>query len=108
MERVVEPNHVPLVSAYCTFNMVDPSKRQDELAKMTRWAQLDKKHNGKVIVMGPNPVNRDSYVFADHKANIVASLNEVAKAITDIGLTPVFHQHTGSCVMTLQDPNGAM
>ncbi len=40
MERVLDPNHVPLVSAYCTFNMVDPSKRQDELAKMTRWGQL--------------------------------------------------------------------
>ncbi len=61
MERVLDPNHVPLVSAYCTFNMVDPSKRQDELAKMSRWGQLLKKHNGKVVVMGPNPVNRQNY-----------------------------------------------
>ncbi len=58
--------------------------------------------------MGPNPVTRDSYVFADHKANIVASLNEVAKAITDIGLTPVLHQHTGTCVMTREETYGVL
>lgn len=108
MERVLDPNHVPLVSAYCTFNMVDPSKRSDEMAKMTRWGQLLKKHNGKVIVMGPNPVQRDSYVFADHKADIVASLNEVAKTITDLGLTPVLHQHTGTCVMTREETYGVL
>ena len=108
MERVLDPNHVPLVSAYCTFNMVDPSKRQDELAKITRWGQLLKKHNGKVVVMGPNPVNRQSYVFADHKADIVASLNEVAKAITDLGLVAALHQHTGTCVMTREETYGTL
>jgi len=108
MERVLDPNHVPLVSAYCTFNMVDASKRQDELAKMTRWGQLLKKHNGKVVVMGPNPVNRQSYVFADHKADIVASLNEVAKAVTDLGLIAALHQHTGTCVMTREETYGVL
>jgi len=100
MERVLEPNRVPLVSAYCGFNMTDPTKRQDEMAKMVRWGQLLKKHNGKVVVMGPNGVPRNNYVFADHKSDIVTSLNEVAKAITDLGLTAVLHQHTGTCVMT--------
>jgi inosose dehydratase len=108
MERVLDPNHVPLVSAYCTFNMVDPSKRPDELAKMIRWGQLLKKHNGKVVVMGPNPVNRQNYVFTDGKADIVASLNEVAKAITDLGLTAVLHQHTGTCVMTREETYGVL
>jgi inosose dehydratase len=108
MERVLDPNHVPLVSAYCTFNMVDPSKRQEELAKMTRWGQLLKKHNGKVVVMGPNPVNRQNFVFAEHKSDIVASLNEVAKAITDLGLTAALHQHTGTCVMTREETYGVL
>ncbi|MFL6416466.1 MAG: sugar phosphate isomerase/epimerase family protein [Bryobacteraceae bacterium] len=108
MERVLEPNHVPLVSAYCGFNMTDPTKRQDEMAKMVRWGQLLKKHNGKVVVMGPNGVPRGNYVFADHKADIVTSLNEVAKAITDLGLTAVLHQHTGTCVMTREETYGVM
>jgi len=108
MERVLEPNHVPLVSAYCGFNMTDPTKRQDEMAKMVRWGQLLKKHNGKVVVMGPNGVPRNNYVFADHKADIVTSLNEVAKAITDLGLIAVLHQHTGTCVMTREETYGVM
>jgi inosose dehydratase len=107
-EQLLSTNHLPFVSAYCGFNMVDPAKRKDELAKMTRWGQLIKKYNGKVCVMGPNGVNRDTYVFADHKADIVASLNEVARALTDIGITPVLHQHTGTCVMTRDETYGVM
>lgn len=107
-EQILSTNHLPFVSAYCGFNMVDPAKRKDELAKMTRWGQLIKKYNGKVCVMGPNGVNRDTYVFADHKADIVASLNEVARALTDIGITPVLHQHTGTCVMTRDETYGVM
>lgn len=106
--QLLDANHLPLVSAYCTFNMVDPSKRKDELAKMTRWGQLVKKYNGKVCVLGPNSVSRDSYVFAENKANIVASLNEVSRALTDLGITPVLHQHTGTCVMTRDETYGVM
>lgn len=106
--QLLDANRLPLVSAYCTFNMVDPSKRKDELAKMTRWGQLVKKYNGKVCVLGPNSVNRDSYVFAENKANIVASLNEVSRALTDLGVTPVLHQHTGTCVMTRDETYGVM
>jgi len=108
MARLLDQNRVPLVSAYCTFNMVDPSKRKDEIAKMTRWGQLLKKYNGRVFVMGPNQVNRDSYVFADHKADIVTTLNETAKAVTDLGLTPVLHQHTGTCEMTREETYGVL
>lgn len=108
MSRLLDQNRLPLVSAYCTFNMVDPGKRKDEIAKMTRWGQLLKKYNGRVFVMGPNQVNRDSYVFADHKADIVTTLNETAKAVTDLGLIAVLHQHTGTCVMTREETYGVL
>jgi len=108
MSRLLDQNRLPLVSAYCTFNMVDPGKRKDEIAKMTRWGQLLKKYNGRVFVMGPNQVNRDSYVFADHKADILTTLNETAKAITDLGLVAVLHQHTGTCVMTREETYGVL
>lgn len=108
MNHLLDSNHLPLVSAYCTFNMVDPAKRKDDMAKMIGWGQLLKKYNGRVFVMGPNPVNRTNYVFADHKPDIVTSLNEVAKAITDLGLTAVLHQHTGTCVMTREETYGVL
>ncbi|MBT9330816.1 sugar phosphate isomerase/epimerase family protein [Paracidobacterium acidisoli] len=98
--RVLEQNKIPLISGYCTLNLTDPEKRRDEMAKAVAWCKLIKKYNGRIFVLGPNQVHRDTYVYADHKANIVSTLNEAAKVVQDQGLTPVLHQHTGTCVMT--------
>ena len=59
-----------------------------------------KKYIGKIVVIGPNGVRRNGYDFSAHKAAIIAALNEVGKAVTDLGLTAVLHQHTGTCVET--------
>ncbi len=34
LRELLDAHHLPLISGYCTFNMVDPAKRKDELAKM--------------------------------------------------------------------------
>jgi inosose dehydratase len=67
-----------------------------------RWngRKLVKQYKGKVIVVGPNGVRRNTYDFKAHKDDIVATLNELGKAVMDMGLTPVLHQHTGTCVET--------
>jgi len=49
-------------------------------------------------VIGPNNVRRQGYDFAAAKPNIVAALNDMCKALADIGITGVLHQHTGTCV----------
>jgi len=97
---VLEKHKLPLISAYCGTNLSDPAQRKDSIAKTLTWARLVKKYNGKVIVVGPNSVRRDTYDFKSHKDDIVATLNELGKAVTDMGLTPVLHQHTGTCVET--------
>ena len=61
-----------------------------------------------VVVVGPNGVNRASYVFADHKADILTTLNELGKAIADVGLTAVLHQHTGTCVESRDETYAVM
>lgn len=98
--RVLEQYHLPLISGYCTLNLTDPTKRKDEMAKAVTWSGLIKKYHGRVFVLGPNQVHRDTYNYAEHKANIISTLNEAAKVVSDHGLTPVLHQHTGTCVMT--------
>ena len=98
LEPMLEQHHLPLISGYCTVNLTDSEKRKDEMEKAVAWARLIKKYNGRIFVLGPNQVKRADYDFAAHKANIVATLNETAKAVTDQGLTPVLHQHTGTCV----------
>jgi inosose dehydratase len=95
---VLQAHQLPLISAYCGFNLTDTSKRKDEVAKGVRWAGIIKKYGGRVAVIGPNGVNRSTYDFAANKANIVAALNEICQAISDAGITAALHQHTGTCV----------
>jgi inosose dehydratase len=98
LEAMLEHHRLPLISGYCTLNLTDSTKRQDEMAKAVAWATLIRKYNGRIFVLGPNQVKRAEYDFAANKANIVGTLNEAAKAVSDQGLTPVLHQHTGTCV----------
>ena len=98
MDQVLEKNNLPLVSAYCPVNLTDPAQRKDETAKLVRWANLIKKCGGSVAVIGPNGVKRDTYNFAEARPNIIASLNDMAKAVADVGIIGVLHQHTGTCV----------
>jgi inosose dehydratase len=100
LQRKIADYKLPLISGYCSFNLVDPSKKKDELDKMSRWGALIKKNGGSVSVLGPNGVPRASYDFNANKTNIVAMLNDCSKMLTDMGLTPVLHQHTGTCIET--------
>ncbi|MGH9309240.1 MAG: sugar phosphate isomerase/epimerase family protein, partial [Vicinamibacterales bacterium] len=99
---------LPLRSAYCPVNLTDPAKRKEEVGKMVRWGQLIKKCGGSVSVLGPNNVKRDAYTFADHKTHIVEALNEIGKALEDIGVVGVLHQHTGTCVETRDETYAVM
>ncbi len=105
---VLEKYSLPLISAYCGANLSDPAQRKDSIAKTLSWATLVKKYKGKVIVVGPNGVRRNTYDFKAHKDDIVATLNELGKAVTDAGLTPVLHQHTGTCVETREETYAVM
>jgi inosose dehydratase len=98
--QYLEKANLSLTSAYCSADLVDPAKQKDEMAKMVNWAKLAKKYGAHVIVMGPNGVKRDQYDFNAHKTDIVHALNENAKAITDLGMLAVLHQHTGTCIET--------
>lgn len=98
LSPVLEKNSIPLISAYCTVNLTDASKRSDEMEKAKKWCGLIKACQGKVFVVGPNGVKRDGYDFGASKSNIVTTLNELAKLVEQEGLVPVLHQHTGTCI----------
>jgi inosose dehydratase len=89
---------VPLTSGYFTVNVLDPAARKDTLEKAVSLAKIIKKYNGTFMVIAPNGVKRQEYKFDEHRDNIVSSLNEYAKAITDTGLATGLHQHTGTAV----------
>lgn len=100
LAQLLAASHIPLISGYCTINLTDTSKRDDELTKARNWARLIKKYNGRIFVLGPNQVKRDTYDYAASKSTLIGMLNDVAKTVQDEGLMPVLHQHTGTCVET--------
>lgn len=106
--RLIEKYKLPLISSYGGPNLTDPAQRKESIEKVLVTARLVKKWGGKIIVLGPNGVKRDGYNFGENKANIVATLNEVSKAITDLGLTPVLHQHTGTCIESREETDAVM
>ena len=89
---------VPLRSGYFTGNLIDPAQRKQTVETVTRLAKVIRKHGGTFMVLAPNSVKRAEYNFADHKANIVAALNDYAKAANDVGLGAGLHQHTGTAI----------
>jgi inosose dehydratase len=106
--RLLEKYHLPLIGTYGGPNLTDSAQRKDSLNRTLATAKLVKKYGGKVIVFGPNSVKREGYQFAEHKSNIVTALNEAAKAVADLGLTPVLHQHTGTCIETRDETYAVM
>lgn len=95
---MIEKYKVPLTSGYFTTNVIDPSARKETVEKVTKLAKIIRKHGGTFMVLAAAGVKRAEYKFADHKANIVAALNEYAKAAVDAGIGAGFHQHTGTAV----------
>ena len=108
LDALLNAAKLPLRSAYCPVNLTEPARLKDETAKIVRWGQLIKKCGGAVSVIGPNNVKRPDYNFAEHKSNIVAALNEIAKALDGIGIVGVLHQHTGTCVETRDETYAVM
>lgn len=100
--------NLPLIGTYGGPNLTDPNQRRSSLDRLIETAKLVKKYGGKVIVFGPNGVNRNTFVFSEHRTNIIAALNDGAKAIVDLGLTPVLHPHTGTCIETRDETYAVM
>jgi inosose dehydratase len=92
---------LPLVSSYTGINLTDPAMRAQTIAAAVSVGTIMKKYGGRTIVIGPSGrVGGPAYNFSEHKQNIVTTLNELGKAITDIGLCAALHQHTGTAVET--------
>jgi inosose dehydratase len=108
LDTLLQAAKLALRSAYCPVNLTDPTKRKEEVDKIVRWGGLIKKCGGSVAVIGPNNVKRPDYNFAEHKTNIVEALNDIGKALTDIGVIGALHQHTGTCVETREETYAVM
>jgi inosose dehydratase len=99
LEPLLEQAKIKLKSAYCGVNLTnsDADKRKSEVAKLVGWGKIIKRCGGTIAVIGPSGKPRGK-VFDDYKADIVANLNDMGMALSDIGMTAALHPHTGTCV----------
>ena len=102
LEALLAKYPIPLKSAFVTVNVTDPAQRKEQIEMLQRYAKVLKKHGGSYLVQSPNGP-RKGYVFAEHKANIIAALNDYGKAVNDMGLGTGLHQHTGTAVETREE-----
>jgi inosose dehydratase len=104
LRRYLEAANLPLISGYCTVDLVDPAKRTEGVARMTEWAKVIRKNGGRIMILGPSGRRGQAdFRFSEHRADIAATLTEIAKAVMDQGVTGVLHPHTGTVVETLDE-----
>jgi inosose dehydratase len=108
LDQVLKAANLPLRSAYCPVNLTDAARRSAEVEKIVRWGQLIKKCGGSVAVIGPNNVPRQTYDFNANRTSIVAALNDMCRALTDIGVVGALHQHTGTCIESRDETYAVM
>jgi inosose dehydratase len=97
---LIEKYKLPLTSGYIRMNLLDPAARKEGVAEAVRLAKIIKKYGGTFGVLAPGGIKREGYNFQEHKANIVAAMNDYAMAVNDVGLGTGLHQHTGTAVET--------
>ena len=95
-----ETYDIPLVSSYFSVDIVDPRKRSGESAKLEDWGRLVASLGAGAATLGGNGVDRRSFDFAEHRAYIVRTVNEMGSRLADLGLALNFHPHTGTPVET--------
>jgi inosose dehydratase len=99
---------LPLVGAYCPMVLADPAVRDAEIAKITRWGGLISKYGGRIAVIGPDNVDRERFDFAASRRDIVTTLDAIGRAVSGLGLVAALHQHTGSCITTLDETDAVL
>ncbi|SEK92654.1 sugar phosphate isomerase/epimerase family protein [Parapedobacter koreensis] len=105
LNQLIEKYQVPLISGFCMTDVLDPSKKKDELKKLVHWARLLKKNGGKVVEYCASGIDREKLKFdyREHKQYMIESMNDYAKAVTDEGLVCALHPHTGTPIETEEE-----
>jgi inosose dehydratase len=98
LRGMIQSDSLPLKSGYISTNLIDPSLKDQELARIKKLGQTIKNYGGTFAVLASNGVKRDSYDYQAHRANIIASLNDACMALNDLGLAAGLHQHTGTAI----------
>ena len=101
--NICQQYNIPLISAYYSVDIVDPAKREEEMAKLKDWNKVVIAMGAKYATFGGNGIPRKDFNFSQHKKYTVDFVNEAAKFFLDQGLQLNFHPHTGTPVETEEE-----
>lgn len=100
--EVVQKYKVPIVSAFCTHDVLDANKTAAEAEKLRRWCKILKANGGKVIEYCAGG-SRRGYDYKNYKKNLVDSMNTYGKVAQEEGLVCALHPHTGTPIETEEE-----
>jgi inosose dehydratase len=100
---VVQKYNVPIVSAFCTHDVLDPTKTTAEVEKLRRWSKLLKANGGKVIEFCAGGRRGAGFDYKVYKKNMVDSMNLYGKVAQEEGLVCALHPHTGTPIETEEE-----
>jgi inosose dehydratase len=116
--RLMDKYRISMKAGYFGTNATDPALRKENVEKAIGVGKLIKKYGGTycvIAVNGRRPPGQgrgqqqpDNFNFQEHRADIVASLNDYGRALTDLGLGVGLHQHTGTVVETRDEVYAVM
>lgn len=102
-------NNLPLIAIVASPSIGDADRLKASIATMVSQATVAKKYGCRIVLMNASGGRRDaSFDFNANKSTIVNSLNEASKAIADLGMQAVLHQHTGTMVEKRDEVNAVM
>jgi inosose dehydratase len=115
LAKLMDKYHISMKAGYLGTNATDPGLRKENVEKAISVGKLIKKYGGTYCVIAVNGRKApgqgrgpDTFNFQEHKADIIASLNEYGMALTDLGLGAGLHQHTGTVVETRDEVYAVM
>ena len=99
LRGLMEELQLELVGVYSGANFIFPEILGEELHKIRRSAELAAQFGATHFVVGGGAVRASGTSDADY-ALLAHGLDRVADLATDLGLTPSFHPHLGTCAQT--------
>jgi inosose dehydratase len=119
--KLIDKYQIPMKAGYMGTNVTEPSVRKENVANVIRVTKLVKKYGGTYVVIAVNSRSPqssgsqgrvsqepDTFNYLEHKADMVAALNDYGMAVNDLGLRTGLHQHTGTVIEKHDEVYGIM
>lgn len=71
LEMLIDRYKVPLTSGYLPTDLIDPSKRKENVENVIRSSKVIKKYKGTFLVLAGNGINRAQYNFERNRKNVI-------------------------------------